>query len=906
MPTLYINNKPHPVKDGLNLLEACLSLGFNVPYFCWHPALGSVGACRQCAVKVFQNEQDQRGRIVMACMTPASEGTRISLDDPEVKAFRAGVIEWLMTNHPHDCPVCDEGGECHLQDMTVMCGHNYRDYRFPKRTYRNQNLGPFINHEMNRCIQCYRCVRYYRDYAGGRDFDAQGVNSRVYFGRHTDGALESEFSGNLVELCPTGVFTDKTQKRHFTRRWDLQTAPSICVHCGAGCNITPGERYGTLRRIRNRYNGEVNGYFLCDRGRYGYEFVTGDRRARVVMRRAEPGSLVPTAKPLALQRLGALLAGDTRVIGIGSPRASLESNYALRALVGPDNFFAGVPAADQHLTELVLDLLMRGPARTPSMREMALSDAVLVLGEDLTNTAPRVALALRQSVLNAPMKAAAPMGIPDWNDGALRVALQDQKGPFFIAAPDATRLDDIATETFRAAPDDIARLGFAVAHLLDPKAPEVSGLTEETQQLADRIAKALAAAERPLVVSGPSLGSASILAAAAAVANALSADGRRAGLSLMVPECNTLGAGLLGGGALEEAARALSEGGAEVVIILENDLYRRAERAFVDNLLTAAKCVILIDHTLHGTAARADYFLPAATFAEGDGTLVNSEGRGQRCIQVFMPAGDVQESWRWVLDLGAAAGKWPKGQWGNIDAIVADMAAFFPVLHGVRDAAPLASFRIAGFKIPRQSHRYSGRTAMRAKMDVSEPGIPSDPDSPLTFSMEGFAGPAPASLASFFWAPGWNSVQSINKFQEEIGGALMGGDPGVRLIAPEVAPGVAEYPGTIPEPFAPRDGQWLIVPAHHIYGSDEMSMFSPAVAERAPAPYLALSPEDARMLGLTEGDVTEVTLHGHDLVLPVAVRAALPKGVAGLPVGLPGTEPVDLPAWGVIARRGQA
>ncbi len=103
--------------------EACLSLGFDLPYFCWHPALHSVGACRQCAVKQFKDEKDTRGRIVMSCMTPAAEGMRISIDDPEAQAFRAGVIEWLMVNHPHDCPVCDEGGECHLQDMTVMTGH---------------------------------------------------------------------------------------------------------------------------------------------------------------------------------------------------------------------------------------------------------------------------------------------------------------------------------------------------------------------------------------------------------------------------------------------------------------------------------------------------------------------------------------------------------------------------------------------------------------------------------------------------------------------------------------------------------------------------------------------------------------------------------------------------------------
>jgi NADH-quinone oxidoreductase subunit G len=131
---IYIEGKPYQVKDKKNLLEACLSLGFDLPYFCWHPAMGSVGACRQCAVKKFKDENDKTGKIVMACMEPVEDGARISIKDPEAVHFRSTIIEWLMTNHPHDCPICDEGGECHLQDMTVMTGHNYRRFRFNKRT----------------------------------------------------------------------------------------------------------------------------------------------------------------------------------------------------------------------------------------------------------------------------------------------------------------------------------------------------------------------------------------------------------------------------------------------------------------------------------------------------------------------------------------------------------------------------------------------------------------------------------------------------------------------------------------------------------------------------------------------------------------------------------------------------
>lgn len=282
--------------EGKNLLHVCLSLGFNLPYFCWHPALHSVGACRECAVKVFRDAADTRGRIVMSCMTPVTDGMRVAVDDPEASEMRARVTEWLMVNHPHDCPICDEGGECHLQDMTVMTGHTYRRYRFTKRTHRNQDLGPFLNHEMNRCIQCYRCIRFYRDFAGGRDLEVLGAHDNVYFGRHEDGVLENEFSGNLVEVCPTGVFTDKTLREHYTRKWDLQTAPSVCTLCAVGCNTIPGERYGMLRRVRTRYNGEVNGYFLCDRGRYGYEFVNGTLRIRQAMVRA--GGALTAAAPV--------------------------------------------------------------------------------------------------------------------------------------------------------------------------------------------------------------------------------------------------------------------------------------------------------------------------------------------------------------------------------------------------------------------------------------------------------------------------------------------------------------------------------------------------------------------------------------------------------------------------------
>ena len=901
MAKIFVENQAHEVDPKKNLLEVCLSLGYDIPYFCWHPALGSVGACRQCAVKQFRDENDQQGKLVMSCMTPADDGARISIRDEEAKEFRASIVEWLMTNHPHDCPVCDEGGECHLQDMTVMTGHNYRDYRFPKRTFENQYLGPFLNHEMNRCIECYRCVRYYREYAGGRDLNVFASRNRVYFGRHEDGVLENEFSGNLVEICPTGVFTDKTLKKHYTRKWDLQMAPSVCVHCAAGCNITPGERYGTVRRIVNRYNHHVNGYFLCDRGRFGYEFVNAPQRIREPRLRGEGNALVAIEKQTALGAAAHAIANSEKVIGIGSPRASLESNYALRELVGDERFHAGVSETERRLTARAIDILRSGPARTPSLVEIEAADAVLILGEDVTQTAPRMALGLRQAMLNAPREKAKKVGIPQWHDAALREVIQDEHGPFYIASTAGTRLDEVATDTLRATPDEIARFGFAVAHALDSASPQPANLSAETKQLAQKAAEALKQAQRPLIVSGVSCGNLAIVEAAAYVAAALCHPGSPAHLAIVLPECNSMGLGLLAAPGLDEAAEAVRGGAVETVIILENDLFRRMGRAEAEALLRSAKTVVAIEHVSNETTERATVVFPASAFAEGDGTLVSHEGRAQGFVQLVGAAGSMQEGWRWLREISLAAGHYRMRDWLTVTEVRAAIADDLKVFANLETVTPPGDFRIAGQKIPRSPHRASGRTATLANISVHEPKPPEDPDSPMSFSMEGYPGMPPSSLTPFFWAPSWNSIQATAKFQQEVGGELRGGDPGLRLIEPS---GDAEppYQGDTPAETARPDGEWLAVPLYHIFGSEELSILSPSIAERAPKPYVALHPQDAGALNLAEGAEAEVRINGSTERLPVKLAAEMARGLAGIPAGLPQTRSLQLPAWSKIAK----
>ena len=871
---IEIDGKKYPVKLGENLLQTCLSLGLDLPYFCWHPAMGSVGACRQCAVIQYQNLQDQHGRLVMACMTPVTEGMRVSLQHPEASTFRAEIIELLMTNHPHDCPVCEEGGECHLQDMTEMTGHTFRRYRGRKRTHRNQYLGPFITHEMNRCIACYRCVRFYQDYCGGDDLQVFAAHNYVYFGRHEDGVLENEFSGNLAEVCPTGVFDDKTLSRHYTRKWDLQTTPSVCVHCALGCNTSPGERYGSLRRIVNRYHGEINGYFLCDRGRFGYDFVNSERRIRQPLLRNQP----PMGGKGAGTYFAKLLERSAGTIGIGSPRASLEANFALRELVGTDNFHLGFADGEHAQIKSILDILRQGHVRIASLRDAEQADAILILGEDISNTAPRLALSLRQAVRNQAYAIADRLKIPRWQDAAVREAAQHERSPLFVASCAPTRLDDIATLSYRGSPEDLARLGFAVAHKLDSSAPEASGARAELDERAALIAQALAAAKRPLIVSGSSCPGEAVIQAAAQIAWALSnlRGGEPTDIHLVVPECNSLGLALMDGRPLADAFAAIDRGEADTVVVLENDLYRRAEKQRVDGFLASAKQVIVIDHILHETAKKAHVVLPAATFAETEGTLVSSEGRAQRFFSVYPPAGDCQDSWRWLRDAG-------KKPWRNFDELVAACADTLPVFAPITQAAPNSGFRIAGQRIPRQPHRYSGRTAMLANVRIHEPKQPVDPDSALAFSMEGAEVGHPAPLNPFVWAPGWNSNQSVNKFQDEVGASLRGGDPGLRLI--EAKPGGT--PTWFGPPTFPARNGLRLVPLPQIFGSEELSMLSAPLAERAPKSYLALHPEDAAKRGLKPGDQVSIKLSGENCFLPVLILPGLARGVAGIPSGLP-------------------
>ncbi|MBU5635402.1 (2Fe-2S)-binding protein [Geomonas sp. Red69] len=397
MPKLIIDDIPVEVAPGTSVLEAARSVGITIPHFCYHPALAIAAACRLCAVKLLDGPV--KG-IQMSCALPAQDGMVVSTTDPEALKMRSLVIEWLMLNHPHDCPVCDEGGECLLQDFTIAGGHSHRRYQGKKRTFQNQYLGEGIQHEMNRCIECYRCARFYQDYAGGTDFGVMGSAGRVYFGRFQEGPLESPFSGNLVDICPTGVFTDKTG-RFRARYWDYQFAPSICQHCSVGCNTSPQNFQRETIKIVGRRNDQVNGWFICDRARFDKGYLNDPQRPR------EPRLDGATCgDDVAVDAAAKSIAEFVRKNGadslalVGSPRLSLEGMVLLaqlaRAAGGARLCYFGDPAQQQG--SVAAARLLR-EENSAYVRDIEQAQWIALHALDLIEEAPMLALSVRKAFL---------------------------------------------------------------------------------------------------------------------------------------------------------------------------------------------------------------------------------------------------------------------------------------------------------------------------------------------------------------------------------------------------------------------------------------------------------------------------------------------------------------------------
>jgi NADH-quinone oxidoreductase subunit G len=647
MPTLKIDNRQIEVPAGTKVIDAAERLGIVIPRFCFHPALGAVGACRVCAVAFL--EGPVKG-IQMSCMVNAMDGMVVSTTDAEAVDFRRHVIEWLMLNHPHDCPVCDEGGHCLLQDMTVAGGHGLRRYLGAKRTHRDQDLGPLVQHEMNRCIQCYRCSRYYQKYTGYRDLGVMGIGSRVYFGRFKPGTLASPFAGNLIDLCPTGVYTDKPS-RFFGRRWDFQRAPSICLHCSLGCNLTVSARYRQVVRHEARANMDVNGHFICDRGRYGHVYANAPDRPRQAVVDGQAQS-VETALAAAGQRLQGVADrnGAASIAVVGATRSSLETLAALQALCREKSWTGPVFALESRkavnlksaVNNLSEDLAV-------SMEAVSVAHAVVVIGADPLNEAPMLALSLRraqqaggQVTVIDPRPVEMPLAFDHW--------------PLFGAS-----------------------MAAAVRNLIEAVKAERGAAVDAGEPMngdVQRLARNLIRSRRVVVVCGTDITAAREIDLAADLAHALRRADTETKLFYLLDGPNSFCAGLLADApaSLEDILEGIEGGRIKALVVVENDLWRLCcHRRRLKRDLERLELLVVLDYAASPLAGLAHVLLPTQTVYEAGGRWINQEGRIQtahpvlaggepiamtgnlghppRTFQSGIPGGAPAPAWRWAARL---------------------------------------------------------------------------------------------------------------------------------------------------------------------------------------------------------------------------------------------------------------
>jgi NADH-quinone oxidoreductase subunit G len=508
-----------------------------------------------------------------------------------------------------------------------------------------------------------------------------------------------------------------------------------------------------------------------------------------------------------------------------------------------------------------------------------------------------MALAVRQGVMRtAAQHALEGRALPAWHDAAVREIVQQEKGFLANCTITSSPLDEVSSCTVHQAPDNLARLGFAIANRLNALVPAAQ-LDRETQDRAAVIAAALQQAKRPVIISGTGCYNEALIRAAFDIAAALNTPEREARLAFVMPEANSMGLAMMNAAGFENAVLRATRENNIMAIVLENDLYRNVPAHIADLFFNSCGHCIVFDTLNNATTQKADVLIPAATFAEGDGTLVNYEGRAQRFYQVFMPANkNIQESWKWLLKLQQVRTGNTEEQVYHPEDVLAICEQLMPQFAGVAASAPPRDFRINGQSMPREPHRYSGRTAMLANLAVSEPKPKQDDDSPFSFTMEGYSGKPPSPLIPFFWSPGWNSIQSVNKYQQEPGGALRNESAGTTLFEYK-RNGSPVYFKDIPEPFIVRNEKWLLLPQYHVFGSEELSSYANGISELSPQPYIALSAADADQLGVVDGSLLSIKVFEQTYELPVKTNTAIPDGVALIPAGLTGMSVMNWNSW---------
>jgi NADH-quinone oxidoreductase subunit G len=604
MPKLTIDGREVEVPPGMTLLQACELAGIEIPRFCYHERLAIAGNCRMCLVAMQGSPKP-----IASCAMPAADGMIVQTNTPKVLAARKGVMEFLLINHPLDCPICDQGGECDLQDQALFFGFDRGRFHENKRAVRDKNLGPLVKTTMTRCIHCTRCIRFATEIAGVPELGATGRGEHMEVGTYVEKALSSELSGNIIDLCPVGALTSKPYA-FVARPWELTKTETIDVMDAVGSNIRIDTRGSDVLRVLPRLNEDVNEEWISDKTRFACDGLRRQRLDRPYVR--VDGKLRPASWSEAFEAIAKRLRGldGTRIAAIAGDLACAESMVLLKDLMAA----LGSPNVDCRQDGAALPA---GPRSSylfnSTIAGIDRAGACLLIG-----TNPRTEAA----VLNARVR-------KRWRAGEFPIALL---GPRNELTYDYDHLGD------------------------DPR-------TLDSLAAGDHpFASVLRDAENPMLILGMGAlvraDGAAILAAARRVAEATGMAGGQGGwngfnvLHTAAARVGGLDIGLLpaaGGLDVRGILDGAQSGSVEFVYLLGADE--------IDMSALGEAFVVYQGHHGDTGAHRADVVLPGAAYSEKDASYVNLEGRVQRAWFACLPPGEAKEDWAILRALSEVVGR---------------------------------------------------------------------------------------------------------------------------------------------------------------------------------------------------------------------------------------------------------
>jgi NADH-quinone oxidoreductase subunit G len=637
--SLVVDGREVTAPEGTMLVDAAKQGDVEIPVFCYEPKLGDpVGACRMCLVEI-----EGMPKLQTACSTPVRDGMVVYTQTDRVKVAQNAVVEFLLVNHPLDCPVCDKGGECPLQDIAMGWGPGKSRFTDPKRHFQKPlELSPLVAIDRERCILCYRCVRFSQEVAEDEQLQLLDRGDKTFVGTFDERPYIAPFHGNIIELCPVGALTSYTY-RFRARPWDIEQAGSVCTLCPSQCNVGFTVRDERVLRVNARDNSEVDDGWLCDKGRFSFQMFNSGERITQPMVRAGDGSLSPISWDDAVKRVadGFGNAGEGAAALVGGGTSNEEGWLVQRIVreVGSSNVDCSPTPVDPGL----LGELSR-PDHGSRLADIDNADAILVVGVDPLHEMPILDLRIRKAVRRSRAK-------------------------LMVASERPTALDGGADEAVRYAPGDAQSFLRALAGALGADGYDTDGRFRDE---AGAVAKVLREAPDQTIVWGERLWrSPGAVEALHACMHSLDMHKRIGPGLLEVPEeSNTRGLREVGclpstGPGLEPAGAGL--GSAQIkdglaahelgaMLLVNADPVRTHPDSDGWRKALSGNFVVSIASFEDESTRLADIVIPAETFAEKEGTVTHPEGRLQRLRRnVPLPEGMIP-GWRFLDAVAAALG----------------------------------------------------------------------------------------------------------------------------------------------------------------------------------------------------------------------------------------------------------